>query len=63
MLMGPLLRTVLLAVLFAVFLYMGFAEYIVDVLFHLRCVCVDGTVVEDSAPGCAVCCISLHRVR
>ena len=60
MLMGPLLRRVPLAVLFGVFLYMGFADYIVNVLFYLRCVCVDGTVAEESAPGCVVCCISLH---
>ena len=37
-LMGPLLRTVPLAVLFAVFLYMGFTEYIVNVLFKV-CLC------------------------
>ena len=60
MLMGPLLRRVPLAVLFDVFLYMGITDYIVNVLFYLMCVCVDGTVTEDSAPGCAVWCLSLH---
>ena len=54
MLMGPLLRRVPLAVLFGVFLYMGMTDYIVNVLFYLMCVCVDGTVTEESAPGCAV---------
>ena len=29
-------------------------------MFYLRCVCVDGTVAEESAPGCAVWCLSLH---
>ena len=52
--MGPLLRRVPLAVLFGVFLYMGITDYIVNVLFYLRCFCADGTVVEESAPGCVV---------
>ena len=60
MLMGPLLRGVPLAVLFGVFPYMGMTDYIVNVLFYLRCVGVDGTVAEESAPGCAVWCLSLH---
>ena len=34
-LMGPLLRRVSLAVLFGVFLYMGSAAYIVNVLFKV----------------------------
>ena len=52
--MGPLLRRVPQAVLFGVFLYMGITDYIVNVLFYLRCFCADGTVVEESAPGCVV---------
>ena len=60
MLMGPLLRRVPLAVPFDVFLYMGITDYIVNVLFYLGCICADGTVAKESAPGCAVWCLSPH---
>ena len=29
-------------------------------MFYLRCICVDGTVAQESALGCAVWCLSLH---